>query len=278
MLPVLLTVGPVKVYAYGLFLFLSLFFGLFWWWRLGRDENLDEVKLFDAFFLSLVWFVIGGRLAYWWWGGGQGWQWWQIFDLWDYPGLIDWFGLSLAGLSLISYSRRQNWQIMKILDMAVVVLSFILMGVNIGGFLNGSNPGKEVAIFGVRYPGSQSLVFPVDLWGVVWFGLGLWLVAKVRREFRFYSWYKGKRGVAKDGLSFLVFVGWVGGYYLGDYFLDDHGNWWVGVGLILVSLGWIYHLGGKKLEFKLELKDRSQTWWGKLRKVLGKRSFKIKRR
>ncbi len=270
MLPVLLTVGPVRIYAYGLFLFLGLFLGLFEWWRLGKDENLDEVKLFDAFFLGLIWFLIGARLANWWWGGGQSWNWWQALAILSYPGLVDWVGIGVALLSLVAFSRKQDWSVMKILDMAAVVLSLILVIANLGGFLDGANPGKSFGVFGVKYPGFDRPVFPVDLWGVGWFGLSWWLTDKVRREFRFYEWYKGKRGTAKDGLSFLVFGIMVGGYYLGDYFLGGHGYWWTSLGLVVVCLGGVYYLAGKKIELKIELKDKPTVWKKKLKKIIKK--------
>ncbi len=271
MLPVLLTVGPVRIYAYGLFLFVGLFLGLFWWWRMGRDENLDEVDLFDAFFLALVWFVIGARLANWWWGTGREMSWWQNLALFSYPGLIDWFGIGLAILSVIAYARKHNWAIMKILDMVAVVLSFVLAITNIGGFLNGSNPGRVVSFLGVRYPGSANLVFPVDLWGVVWFGLSWWLTLKVRREFRFYEWYKGKRRTAKEGLSFMVFVVMVGFYYLGDYWFKNQSYYcWIGLGLVLGGLGGVYYLAGKKLELKVEWKTKPSEWKLKWQKWLKK--------
>ncbi len=276
MLPILVSIGPVKIYAYGFCLFVSLFLGLFLWWRMGKDENLDEIKLFDAFFLSLVWFLIGARLANWWWGTGRNLVWWQNLALLSYPGLIDWFGVGLALMALVIYVRKQEWQVMKVLDMAVVTLSFIMMGVNFGGFLNGANPGKNLGILGVHYPGVVGKVFPVDLWGVVVFGLGWWLVAKVRREFRFYEWYKGKRGVAKDGLAVGVFGIVVGVYYLGRYWLDNFDWWWVGVGFILISLVEIYYLSGKKLEW--DYKKAKLINWRKVEKRITKRLKRLKRK
>ena len=145
------------------------------------------------------------------------------------------------------------------------------MGVNLGGFLNGSNPGKEVVKWGVRYVGSAKRVIPVDLWGAVWFGITLWLVAKVRREFRFYEWYKGERGVARDGLSLMVFVIMTGIYYGGNYWLDDRGSWQVGLALVLVGLGGVYYLAGKKLKLV-----GMKQWRRKLR-IKGKKSKKVKR-
>jgi hypothetical protein len=64
MLPILVNLGPVKIYSMGVCLVIGLFLSLYFWWKMGRDEHFDEIALFDGYFLSLITFLIAGRLGY----------------------------------------------------------------------------------------------------------------------------------------------------------------------------------------------------------------------
>ena len=64
MLPILIELGPIKIYAFGVCLTLGIFLALYFWWKMGREEHFDEISLFDSYFLSLIVFLISGRLGY----------------------------------------------------------------------------------------------------------------------------------------------------------------------------------------------------------------------
>jgi len=64
MLPVLLQIGPVKIYAMGVMLAVGMVLSLYWWWKMGRDEHWEEIALFDTFFLAVLAFFVLGRIGY----------------------------------------------------------------------------------------------------------------------------------------------------------------------------------------------------------------------
>lgn len=64
MLPVLLTIGPIKIYTFGVFLVLAIFWGTFFLWRLIRLTAYKEEEIFDGLFLSLFSAIFFSRLFY----------------------------------------------------------------------------------------------------------------------------------------------------------------------------------------------------------------------
>lgn len=226
MLPVLLSIGPVKIYAYGVFLFLALFVGLYWWWKMGRDEHYEEIELFDGYFTALLVFFVGARAAYVVWHPEIQ-TWYRAFAFLAYPGFYVGIGIALAVLYLAVYARMQQWDIWKVMDMTSVALAVILMIGSIGTVLNGSNPGL-MSDWGVVYVGETVKRIPVDAWTFVWSLVTFGIVSRVRKQFRFFAWYKRDASVAKDGLSFLTFL-FLGGIYMVLAGLLDDVKWKIGV-------------------------------------------------
>lgn len=64
MLPVILTLGPIKIYTFGVFLVLAFFWGTFFLWRLIRLTAYKEEEIFDGLFLSLFSAIFFSRLFY----------------------------------------------------------------------------------------------------------------------------------------------------------------------------------------------------------------------
>ncbi|MFH2019746.1 MAG: prolipoprotein diacylglyceryl transferase family protein [bacterium] len=258
MLPILFSLGPVKIYSMGVLMFLGLLLGLYYWWKLGRDEHWDEIALFDAYFLGFFIFLLVGRLGYvimHWSDLGTVYR---FFAFLAYPGIMYSWGILGSIIGTIAFVRDKNWDLWKVFDVLVIVLSILILFGSIGAFLNGSNPGKEVS-WGVSFPGSESRYIPVDLWGVIWGVASFITVARVRKNFRFYSWYKGVASLAKDGLATLIFGGLTGVYYLIRAFLDDSlsklGRFpimgLIGVGLVIIAAYLIYVRSGTTIEWDL---------------------------
>lgn len=236
MWPVLIAVGPIKIYSMGVLLALGLFFGLYHWWRLGRDEHFEEDNLFDAYFLGIVAFFVIGRVGYVAMHLEDLGTLYRVLAFLKYPGLAYGAGVGGAVASVMIYARSKSWEMWKVLDMVAVTVMYVLIFGSLGALLNGSNPGKEMAI-GLIFPGLSGRRFPVDFWGVVIFAVAAYVVAKCRKNFRFYSWYKGENGVAKEGLAALTAGIFVGVYYLVVGLADDN---LAHVGAVsLVSIGGI---------------------------------------
>gem|GEM_PF-279210 len=254
MLPTLVEIGSFRIYSYGVFFFLGFIVGLFWWWRMGRDEHLEDRDIFDVAFLMLFAYFVVGRIGY----ASRYWKEAVTFSsalgLLVYPGLLHWAGVIAAGVVYYFFALSRGWQKMRILDALVVALSLLMSIVQVGSFLNGSNPGLPVS-WGVEYPGSFERVVPVDVLGIAGFFLLFLVVTRVRKNFRFYAWYKSEKNAARDGLASLVFVGFIGIYYFVRSFVDDNlAMIWgqpvmrvVGVGVVLASIVLIYVFSGRKL-------------------------------
>jgi Prolipoprotein diacylglyceryltransferase len=220
MLPILLSVGPIKIYSYGVFLALGLFVGLYFWWKMGRDEHLDEIELFDGYFLSLIVFFVTSRIAYVI-AHPDLQTWYRAIALLAYPGMLVSTGIVFVMLYLYLYARMREWESFKIMDMASVVLSSVILIGSIGAILNGSNPGVA----------SPWGVVNVDIWTFIWGLATFGIVSRVRKQFRFYAWYKGEASVARDGLAIFCFCPPVRGIYdsawiCGRYYVANLGGAW----------------------------------------------------
>ncbi|MFH1243964.1 MAG: prolipoprotein diacylglyceryl transferase family protein [bacterium] len=231
MLPILIQLGPIKIFSFGVCLALGIFIALYFWWKMGREEHFDEISLFDSYFLSLIIFVISGRLGY------VLLHWADLGTLYRslailaFPGMNVVSGVLASSIFIILFARERGWEIEKTLDSWVVTLSTILVFGSLGGLLNGSGVSRML-----------------DVWGLGWAIVTFVTVSRVRKNFRFYAWYKGEASSAKEGLAGLIFVLLSGIYYLGMGVVNPS-NWGVG-GLLIVGSGYtIYRRIGRKNTF-----------------------------
>lgn len=251
MLPILLKLGPITIYSYGVFLALGLFAGLYWFWKMGRDEHWEENWLFDTYFVSVFIYFVVGRIGY------------VIlnpdlyslsraFSLLSHPGILTIGGIVATWPVVLLLSRRVGLASWKVVDAWAVVLSIVMVIASIGAILNGSMPGTQSSIFGYVHPGDNVPRLSGDLWTFVWSLLTFGVVSRVRKNFRFYSWYKGEASVAHDGLAALVLFSLSGVYAIVLGFMLEGARLWViptttitGILLLLVSLTMIYFRSGK---------------------------------
>ena len=265
MLPILMSLGPVKIYSYGVFLALGLFLGLYFWWKMGRDEHFDEIVLFDGFFLSLFVYYVVGRAGYVILHISEVGTLYRSLAILAYPGISSLIGLLGVFGFIFLFARSHDFDSWKVLDSVVVTLSSILIFGGIGGLLNGTHPGNP-SKFGLIYPGDSITRIPVDVWIIVWALITFAVVSRVRKNFRFYVWYKGESSTAQEGLASLIFAGMVGIYYIVTGFIGQPLTK-IGVvpieflfGLTMISLAGyvIYKRVGR----------RDTTVWGKLRAII----------
>lgn len=265
MLPILLSLGPLKIYSYGLMLAGGLFLGLYFWWKMGRDEHFEEIELFDSFFISLIIFGIVGRIGYVLLHFDQVGTLYRALAFLTFPGINVLSGLIGATIFVVMFARSQNWHEWKVLDSFAVVLSAVIAFSGIGGLLNGSIPGRA-ASWGLMYPGQDVARIPVDIWVFVWGVITFAVVSRVRKNFRFYGWYKGESSMAQEGLASLVFLAASGIYYFVAGFLLEPGWKLVGIpgqvlfGLVLTVTAVIL--------IERRVGRRETTIWGKLMNII----------
>ncbi len=265
MLPILLSLGPVKIYSYGVLLVIGLFLGLYFWWKMGRDEHFDEIALFDGFFLSLLVYFVAGRAGYVITHLSEVGTLYRSLAVLAYPGISSVIGIMAVILFIVLFARSNGWDSWKVMDSAVVTLASILIFGGIGGLLNGTNPGNPAG-FGIVYPGETITRIPVDLWIIVWSLITFAVVSRVRKNFRFYAWYKGESSTAQEGLASLIFAGLVGIYYVVVGWIRQPvakvgvlpAEFLAGLVLILIAGYMIYRRVGR----------RDGSVWGKLRSII----------
>ena len=241
MLPILFSIGPVKIYSYGVFLALGLFLSLYWWWKMGRDEHFEEIALFDGFFLAVITYWVAGRAGYVLMHLSEIGTFYRSLAILAYPGIDVVVGMVSTAIFVLLFARAKDWQVWKAADAFVVALSLVLTFGSIGAILNGTSP-----------------IWQVNVWGAVWAFTIFIIVSRVRKNFRFYSWYKGESSMAQEGLAGLIFVLGVGVYYLVVGFMDVQWHSILGLVLILVSAYSINKRVGR----------RENTLWGKLSNII----------
>ena len=265
MLPILFSLGPVKVYSYGLMLAVGLFFGLYFWWKMGRDEHFGEIELFDGFFISLIIFGIAGRLGYVIMNFSEVGTLYRSLAVLSFPGINAPLGIIAATVFMVLFSRSHNWHEWKVMDSFSVVLSEILAFAGIAGFLNGSLPGRAVS-WGLMYPGQEITRIPVDIWLFLWGFVTFAIVSRVRKNFRFYAWYKGESSMAQEGLASLVFLLSIGVLYFVMGFLID--SRWKIINIPgEVLLGLLLTISAVLL-IERRVGRREATIWGKLMNII----------
>ena len=249
MLPILVSLGPVKIYSYGVMMAIGLFLSLYFWWKMGRDEHFDEIALFDGFFLSVITYLISGRAGYVVLHTDAVGTVYRSLAILAYPGINTVIGLVGVVIFMILFARSQNWDEWKVVDAMVVSLTMALLFGSIGAVLNGTNP-----------------IWQVNAYGAIWAFITFLVVSRVRKNFRFYAWYKAGSSMAQEGLATLIFLMAIGIYYVGVSFLDQL-NWKISIipGETIVGVV-IMAISGYLISRRVG--RRENTLWGKLSNII----------
>lgn len=242
---------------------------------MGRDEHWDEIALFDGFFLSSIVYLVAGRIGYVLLNMGEVGTLYRSLALLAYPGINQISGIVATFIFIMLFARAHNWDEWKTADSYVVSLSIVLAMGGLGGLLNGSNPGFP-ASWGLMYPGEIVTRIPVDLFIFAWSLITFAIVSRVRKNFRFYGWYKGESSVAREGLAALVFILCAGVYYAAlGWIKEPILRVWIlplefiaGIGLLLGGLMLIRQRVGR----------RDDTVWGKLKEIMTNIRLKLRKR
>lgn len=207
---------------------------------MGRDEHWEEIALFDAFFLSVIVYLVAGRAGYVFLHIAEIDTLYRSLALLAYPGINTAAGIVVTSIFVILFARAHGWQEWKVGDAYVVSLAIALTLGGLGAILNGNNP-----------------VWQVNVWSMVWAIVTFGIVARVRKNFRFYSWYKGESSMAQEGLASLIFLLLAGIYYLVAGLFGQVG-WQFGILMVMVSAYLINQRVGR----------RDGSLWGKLKSVI----------
>lgn len=147
MYPILLSVGPIKIYSFGIFLVLAAVAGAFVVWREGRNQKFDEEKLLDLILIEAIAGLAGARIYYlilhYNSFGFAPFHWLLIFH---FPGL-SFLGAIIGGLiGALIFVKKTGWSFWQIGDFLVLGVSLAEAIGRIGAFLSGSAYGAPTAL------------------------------------------------------------------------------------------------------------------------------------
>jgi len=211
MLPILFTIGSVKIYTFGVFLVLAFFWGSFFLWKLIRLTSFKEEEVFDGLFWSLFGGFSFGRIVY------------VILNFRDfgfnlakfilingYPGL-SLYGVLIGGILTLSiYFRRLKLNFREIIDYFIPpILTAMAVG-ELGGFFSGIEKSYasllESIFFFLAVFLSYKLIFEIrkeklnhgfNLWFFLWyFSLVDFIFDKVKVNHLYFLGYSVNKVVS----------------------------------------------------------------------------------
>lgn len=224
MWPTIISWGPIRIHSFGIMLFLGLFFGVFKLWQKTKEEGWDEVKVFDAWFLSGIFGIILGRIGF---GLLQpeifAGSWYKILWLTQYPGLSGetvWWGMLVALIVLALLKKIDFWHFTGILIPAALIVEIFI---RLGTFLGGTNLGKLApAGWGLVFPGVDGGRWPVQLFWTAALILVYIVINVLEKNYRrLFPW-------AKDGFLLAIYCLLSGGLRLGLGRIELEAVFWWG--------------------------------------------------
>lgn len=220
MLPVLFSIGPIKIYAYGLFMALAFLVGSFVVFRRAKEEAFEEGKIFDGIIWTVLFGLLGARIYYLLFNFESfGFNLLKWFWLTRYAGLCFHGGLLGGILGLFFFTKREKWDFWQTADIAVFGLSLGQIIGRIGCFFNGCCWGIRTNLpWGVVFVGLEGRRHPTQIYESIFVLVIFFFLLKLERRYRLFAWYKGKKDKAEPGflsLSYLIF------YNLGRIFLEN---------------------------------------------------------
>lgn len=165
MFPILFTIGPFNVYAFGFFLAVAFILATFIVWKYAKEE-LKEEEYLDSFLYTAIALIISARV-------------WYILLHFEQFGLNvlryivvrETPGLSLTGgllggfLFLFWYSKKKKYDLFHLLDLFSLSGCFALILAKIGEQLGGAGFGKETQLsWGVKIVGLPGRHHPTELY------------------------------------------------------------------------------------------------------------------
>ena len=289
MLPVLLSIGPITIYSYGVFLFFGFLFGLFVIWKRSREEHFEEDQIFDSILATGLYALLGARIVY-------------IFFHFNLFGLnpLSWlnligkpgfsvFGALIGGfLAAFLQTKKRKWNFFEFADILILGATLTYVFGWLGAFLNGSSVGIVTESFvGGAFQGVYDQRHPVQLYGVILYLVLFIYLWWVEGKYRTFEWYSGGKAGAKEGFiffNFFLFSGFIG-IILTVFtqatisLLGLSIDIWLYTTMLFVGLVGLYRRSGRELRKDLQnlggSKERIKRIKAKERRRLRKKVSKI---
>jgi phosphatidylglycerol:prolipoprotein diacylglycerol transferase len=200
MFPDLLSIGPLTIHTYGLFVATGFFLGLLVTLKLGKSQNIGAPRILDMGFIMILAAIIGSRGMY----VIMNLPYYiehttDIFRIWR-GGLVFSGGILLVIPSLWWYARRHQLGLMSLADLWSPAASLGQGIGRIGCFMAGCCYGKATELpWGVTFTHPNTLapvetpLHPTQIYaaigGFTIFGILLWLQARKRFAGQVFLWF-----------------------------------------------------------------------------------------
>ncbi len=164
--PVICSVGPLTIYAFGLMLALAFFVAVFLAARYARRINLDEAFVFNFAFTVFIAGVLGARLFYVIEHAAHYIRHPQDIVLIQKGGLAWYGGLLAAIITALVYLHKKRKRLLEVLDF---IVPFVALGQaigRIGCLLNGCCYGKPSKA-GIFFPVHNAVLIPTQAYSTV---------------------------------------------------------------------------------------------------------------
>ncbi len=243
--PILLSLGPVTIYSFSVFLVLSWFLFSFLFWRNLRSGGTEEDRIFDlTFYATIVAFIFaraGFVLTHWELFSDT---WLKIIALWVTPGLSLYGGVLGGVATLVYMSRTTKVRLGLVLDALAHALPWALIIGLIGAFLEGTLVGKISEVpWALRIDGLPGRRHPVALYEII----ALILLLPLQ-----FVWAKkalrDKKPFGVVGVWFFLALS--SAMFILELFVESRvylsftANQWVLIAIFAESLGALYVRGG----------------------------------
>lgn len=231
MAPILIRIGPIPIYSYGLMLAISFILGIYLAQRVAKRQGLPAKKIEDLGFWVLIGAVLGARLLY------------IVFHarefspsplsiikIWE-GGLMFFGGFLGAVVAALAFLKKHRMPILKTGDLVAPIIGLGEFFTRIGCFLNGCCFGHPTDLpWGMKFPFRsaagqlQAHLHPTQLYSSI-FGLLL---------FFYLGWRLKKR--PRTGQVFGEFLIGYGAFrFLVDFvrYYENAANFWVNQSIAL---------------------------------------------
>jgi len=215
MLPVLVSLGPLTIYSYGVFLALGFLVGLFVVWKKGREAYFDEESLYDTVLVTALFALVGARFFYLVTHPADfGYNVFSWVNLIGRPGFSHLGAIIGGGCGLWWKTKRSRLDFFAVADALSPGTTVVTIFGWLGAFLNGTAIGVPTTLpWGITFPGLLEKRHPAQIYALL-LTIGLFtFLWWSESKYRTFNWYRGNKSSARPGfltMTYLVGMGLTG--------------------------------------------------------------------
>ena len=165
-IPVLVAIGPVKIYSWGTMLAIGIILGALLSAGIARKKHLEAEHIYDSIFWMIVGGVIGARLLHLIFYPYYYSSFWSFFMLWN-GGLVSYGGYAGGIFAFYLYARKKKLNFLKYADVLALGIALAMIITRIGCFLNWDDYGISSNVAWAVKVGTDISRHPTNLYYAV---------------------------------------------------------------------------------------------------------------